>query len=141
METKHVNSNEMIMQKDMLSQCTHISRQNDLKPAMEAFKATRYFSLCELQPIAGDLDVLCSLTFLKANDISSVNISTYLSAFEDISIDPLEWRQSHEDQLPIWANAFRKLLLVQPSSESLFSPVKLFFKTENVILRQLFMLQ
>ena len=55
---------------------------NDLKAAMEAFKAARYFSqlnMAELQPTAADLDALFSLPFLKSNNISTLKSerSTY----------------------------------------------------------------
>ena len=96
---------------------------NDLKVSMEAFKAARYFSplkLAELQPTAADLDALLFLPFLNSNDITTLKseLSTYIAAVEDISksIDPLEWWESNEERLPNWACAFKKLVLVQPSS-------------------------
>ena len=96
---------------------------NDLKVSMEAFKAARYFSplkLAELQPTAADIDALLFLPFLNSNDITTLKseLSTYIAAVEDISksIDPLEWWESNEERLPNWASAFKKLVLVQPSS-------------------------
>ena len=96
---------------------------NDLKVSMEAFKAARYFSplkLAELQPTAADLDALLFLPFLNSNDITTLKseLSTYIAAVEDISksIDPLEWWESNEERMPNWASAFKKLVLVQPSS-------------------------
>ena len=104
---------------------------NDLKAAMEAFKAAWYFSplkMAELQPTAADLDALFSLPFLKSSDISTLKseLSTYIAAVEDVSnsIDPLEWWEYNEIKLQNWASAFIKLILVQPSSaaaETVFS--------------------
>ena len=113
----------------------------DLKVSMEAFKAARYFSplkLAELQPTVADLDALFFLPFLNSNDITTLKseLSTYIAAVEDISksIDPLEWWESNEERLPNWASAFKKHVLVQPSSAaaeraSLFFQV--FFKASN----------
>ena len=45
-------------------------------------------------------------------------LPAYLAATEDISpeIDPLHWWKAHESALPKWAEATRKVLLLQPSS-------------------------
>ena len=68
---------------------------NDLKPAMQVFKAARYFSptaSCELKPVANDLDILRSLSFLTSGDITNLKteLPLYLAAVEDISptVDP-----------------------------------------------------
>ena len=83
----------------------------------------RFFSptkMCELKPVASDLDTLHCLPFLNAADINSLKCehATYLAAVEDIShlIDPMWWWKTHQDQLPHWASVFKKILLVQPSS-------------------------
>lgn len=41
-----------------------------------------------------------------------------MAASEDVSIDinPVDWWKSHVMELPKWANPFRLVLLVQPSS-------------------------
>ena len=90
---------------------------------MEEFRTAQYLSplkVAELQPIAADLDALFSLPFLKCNDITTLKseLSSYIAPVEDVtnSIDPLEWWESNKAKLPNWASAFRKLVLVQPSS-------------------------
>ena len=42
----------------------------------------------------------------------------YMAASEDVltDINPVAWWKSHVMELPKWANAFRLVLLVQPSS-------------------------
>ena len=55
----------------------------------------------------------------------------YMAASEDISteIDLIAWWKKHAIELPKWANAFKKLLLVQPSSaaaERVFSILQRF---------------
>ena len=109
----------------------HSKFNNDLKPAMDAFKAARYFSpskLAELTPAAEDLDVLKSLPFLAPNDLESLKseLHIYSAAVEDIStsINPLEWWMSHQDKLPNWAFNFQKVVTIQSASaavESVFS--------------------
>ena len=45
---------------------------NDLKPALLAFKAARYFSpskICELKPSSADIDSLCNFTFLNSSSV------------------------------------------------------------------------
>ena len=54
-----------------------------------------------------------------------------MTASEDVSTDinPVAWWKSHVMELPKWANAFRLVLLVQPSSaaaESLFDCTALY---------------
>ena len=96
---------------------------NDLKPAMQVFKAARYFSPTttgELKPVASDLDILHSLSFLTSGDITNLKteLPLYLAAVEDILpiVDPTKWWERHKEVLPHWANAFRKVVLLQPSS-------------------------
>ena len=47
-----------------------------------------------------------------------MEISMYMAASEDVSaeIDLIAWWKRHAIELPKWANAFKKVLLVQPSS-------------------------
>ena len=54
-----------------------------------------------------------------------------MAASEDVSteFDLIAWRKKHAIELPKWANAFIKLLLVQPSStaaERVFSILQRF---------------
>ena len=93
---------------------------NDLKPAMQVFKAARYFSPTttgELKPVASVLDILHSLSFLDITNLKT-ELPLYLAAVEDISpiVDPTKWWERHKEVLPHWANAFRKVVLLQPSS-------------------------
>ena len=47
-----------------------------------------------------------------------MEIPMYLAASEDVSkeIDLIAWWKRHAIELPKWANAFKKVLLFQPSS-------------------------
>ena len=47
-----------------------------------------------------------------------MEIPVYMAASEDVSteIDLIAWWKRHAIELPKWANAFKKVLLVQPSS-------------------------
>ena len=91
---------------------------NDLQTAMEAFKVIRFFSptkMCELKPVASDLDTLHCLPFLNAADINSLKceLATYLAAVEDIShlIDSMWWWKTNQDQLPHWTSVFKRYYL------------------------------
>ena len=61
-------------------------------------------------------------------------IPTYMAAREDVprlptDINPVAWCKSHAMELPKWANAFRLVQLVQPSSaaaERVFSILQRF---------------
>ena len=84
---------------------------------MDAFKAAHLFSpfkFHELKPSATDIDCLKEFPFLSSQetiDGLKMEIPMYMAASEDVSteIDLI-------DELPKWANAFKKVLLVQPSS-------------------------
>ena len=39
-----------------------------------------------------------------------------MAASEDVSTEIIAWWKRHAIELPKWANAFKKVLLVQPSS-------------------------
>ena len=98
----------------------HISKPSFLEPAMQVFKEARHFSptiVGELKPVASDLDILQSLC---SADISSLKteLALYLAAVEDLSqsVDPTKWWETHQEQLPHWASAYRKVILIQPSS-------------------------
>jgi hypothetical protein len=78
-----------------------------------------------LKPVASDLDILHSWSFLTSGDITNLKTERplYLAAVEDISpiVDPTKWWERHKEQLPHWANAFRKVVLLQPSSAAVES--------------------
>ena len=100
---------------------------NDLKPVLDGFKAARYFSpskFYELRPTVADVaDIDCFRVFPFFDSQPIVNglkaeLPAYLAAAEDVSteIDPLAWWKCHATELPKWAEAFRYIVLVQPSS-------------------------
>ena len=96
---------------------------NDLQPALQVFKAARYFSpvtTSELKPTTSNLDILQSLSFLTSADITNLKaeLPLYLAATEELSptVDPTKWWERHREDLPHWASAFRKVVLLQPSS-------------------------
>ena len=97
---------------------------NDLKSALLAFKAARYFSpskFSELKPTASDIDSLRMLPFLDSTPVIDglkSELVLYLAAAEDVSsqTDPIAWWKSHEADLPNWAKVCRLMLLVLPSS-------------------------
>lgn len=60
---------------------------NDLKPAMQVFKAAHYFSpvtASELKPTTSDLDILQSLSFLTSGDITNLKTELPCSCRGDI---------------------------------------------------------
>ena len=92
---------------------------------MDAFKAARLFSpfkFHELKPSATDIDALIkAFPFLSSQetiDGLKMEIPMYMAASEDVftEIDLIAWWKRHAIELPKWANAFKKLLLVHPSS-------------------------
>ena len=110
----------------------YLKFNNDLKPVLDAFKAARLFSpfkFHELKPSATDIDCLKAFPFLSSQetiDELKMEIPMYMAASEDVSkeIDLIAWWKRHAIELPKWANAFKKVLLVQPSSaaaERIFS--------------------
>ena len=96
----------------------------ELKPALLVFKTARYFTLSklnELKPTAADIDSLRVFTFFDSTSVIDglkPELSTYIAATEDVSteLDPTLWWKSHADLLPNWSQAFKQVLLVQPSS-------------------------
>ena len=97
---------------------------NELRPVLDGFKAARLFSLFKLQELkasATDVDCLTAFPFLssqKTIDGLKMEIPMYMAASEDVSteIDLITWWKRHAIELPKWAHAFNKVLLVQPSS-------------------------
>ena len=74
-----------------------------------------------LKPSATDIDCLKAFPFLSSQetiDGLKMEIPMYMAASEDVSteIDLFAWWKRHAIELPKWANAFKKVLLVQPSS-------------------------
>lgn len=91
-----------------------------------AFKAARYMcpvSVQWLKPTQHSVETLRIFPFLNddgiINDLKA-ELSAHLAATEDVVIDTEErkvkWWHDHKDQLPHWASAAKKVLLVQPSS-------------------------
>ena len=117
--------------------CFYLTFNNDLVPVLDAFKAARLFSpfkFYELKPSATDIDCLKAFPFLTSQetiDGLKMEIPMCMAASEDVSteIDLIAWWKRHAIELPIWANAFKKVLLVQPSSaaaERVFSILQRF---------------
>ena len=115
----------------------YLKVNNDLKPVLDAFKATRLFSLFkfhELKLSATDIDCLKAFPFLSSQetiDGLKIEIPMYMAASEDVSteIDLINWWKRHAIELPKWANAFKNVLLVQPPSaaaERVFSILQRF---------------
>ena len=127
----------------------HLKFNNDLKPVLVAFKAARLFSpskFHELKPSAADIDCLKAFPFLNSQptiDGLKSEIPTYMAVSEDVlrlltDINPVAWWKSHAMELPKWANAFRLVLLVQPSSaaaERVFSILQRFTAQQQSSLR------
>lgn len=93
-----------------------------MKEPLAAFKAARLFSPCkvqEMQPNAVTVDCLVAFPFLS-NCIAALKgeLAQYLAAAEDVdpTYDPLKFWKRHQDTLPAWSAAAKKVLLVQPSS-------------------------
>ena len=92
---------------------------------MDAFKAARLFSpfkFHKFKPSATNIDCLKAFPFLSSQetiDGLKMEIPMYMAAAsEDVSteIDLIAWWKRHAVELPKWDNAFKKVLLVQPSS-------------------------
>ena len=98
----------------------YLKFNNDLKPILDAFKAARLFSpfkFHELKPSATDIAYLKAFPFLssqEAIDGLKMEIPMYMAASEDVSteINLIVWWKRHAIELPKWANAFKKVLLV-----------------------------
>ena len=98
--------------------------ENDLRPVLLAFKAARFFSpskISELQPTSLMINDMQVFPFFDSDIIENLKseLQAYLAAAEDVSgtIDTIWWWKSHAGELPHWANAFRHVVLVQPSSQ------------------------
>ena len=104
---------------------------------MLAFKAMRYMghvSFQWLKPTQQSVEALPTFPFLDDDGIINglkAELPAYLAATEDVVINTeerkVQWWYNHKDQLPHWASAVKKVLLVQPSSaaaEKVFSILK-----------------
>ncbi len=110
----------------------------DLKPAMNAFKAARLFSpskVNSMHPTPSDINDLSVFPFFPSSVIEELKkeLPNYLSVAEDVSsaIDPVAWWRDHEYRLPNWARACKYITLIQPSSaaaERVFSLLSNSFK-------------
>ena len=97
---------------------------DDTVSPLSSFKAARLFSPCKvsvMKPVAANVDDLSSFPFLNDDaTLSSLKkeLPTYLAKAEDVSdgVDLLQWWKNAETDLPAWALATKKVLLVQPSS-------------------------
>jgi len=116
--------------------------ENNLHPAVLAFKAALYFSppkVNEIKPTAADIDSLRAISFLDSTstiDGLKVELPLYLEAAEDVSAqtDVLQWWKSHQLELPKWAEACSLVLLIQPSSaaaEHVFSILSNTFSSQQ----------
>ena len=93
---------------------------------MSAFKAARYMCSVSVQWLKltqQSVEALRIVPFLDDHGIINglkAELPAYLAATEDVVINTEEgkvkWWHDHKDQLPHWASAVTKLLLVQPSS-------------------------
>ena len=121
----------------MFTACIRLILLNDLKPVLDAFKAVRLFSpfnFYELKPNATDIDCLKAFPFLSSQETIDglmMEIPMYMAASEHVSteIDLIAWWKRHAIELRKWANAFRKVLLIQPSlavAERFFSILQIF---------------
>ena len=94
----------------------------DLKPLLMAFKGARHFSpadIHELCPSVSDIDGLRAFPFLDLEqviDALKMELPVYLAAVQDVSTDVNPWWKHHATNLPKWSEAFRLIILVQPSS-------------------------
>ena len=89
----------------------HLKFNNDLKPVLDAFKATCLFSpskFHELKPSAADIDCLKAFPFLNSQPTTSglrSEIPTYMATSEDVprlmtDINLVAWWKSHAMELP-----------------------------------------
>lgn len=115
----------------------------DLKEAVAVFKAARFFlpyKVDELKPTISDIDTLKSFPFLDSTLITNLKaeLADYIAAAEGVveTIDPLKWWKDKEENgsLVNWAQAFKLILLIQPSSgaaERVFSLLNNTFNTRQ----------
>lgn len=112
-----------------------------VKEALTAFKAARLFSpqkVDSMQPSTLDIDCLSAFPFFDGDFILKLKseLPTYLSKCADTDEDfsVLKWWKQNAPELPYWADAAQKVLLVQPSSaasERVFSLLKASFNEQQ----------
>ncbi len=116
--------------------------QGDLKPAVQLFKAARYFDSCkavELKPTCCDLDALRAFPCLDEDTIIDglkSELPQYMATSKDVSptVSRTDWWSRHESELPNWSKAVKLSLLFQPSSaaaERVFSLLQNSFKDQQ----------
>ena len=76
--------------------------------------------LQEINPSCSDVDSLSAFPFFNPPALTALKneFLQYIAAAEDVSSEysPLEFWKNHETTLPTWAEAAKKVLLVQPST-------------------------
>ena len=98
----------------------------DLYDAVTAFKAARVMcpvTVGWLRPTRASVEALRIFPFLD-NDATIDGLvrelPQYITATQDVAIEcegrKVEWWKVHEERLPNWSSAVKKVLLVQPSS-------------------------
>ena len=94
----------------------------DLKDLVVAFKAAKLFCpqrVVKIAPLATEVDTLRQFPFLDETPIINhlkKELPHYLTIAADASpeVKPLDWWKRHENDLPDWSRAARKIILVQP---------------------------
>ena len=112
-----------------------------LKDALVVFKAARLFSpqkVHSMQPTSFDINCLCAFPFFTEDHIKLLKeeLPVYLSkcADTDQGFCPLKWWKQNAPDIPNWAIAATKALLVQPSSaasERVFSMLRASFDEQQ----------
>ena len=93
-----------------------------MKEPLAPFKAAQFFYPCKLSEISSRAALIDSLVIFQflIPSITALKgeFPLYLAAAEDIysSYDPLLFWKRHENDLPQWSSAARKVLQIQPSS-------------------------
>ena len=135
--TTEISSGNSIIEIDLVqhAKSTYYFQQlsASMKEPLAPFKAAQLFYPCKLNEInsrAALIDLLVIFQFLIPS-ITALKgeFPLYLAAAEDIysSYDPLLFWKRHENDLPQWSSAARKVLQIQPSStpfERVFSLLK-----------------
>ena len=115
----------------------------DLKKAVEAFKAARYFlpsKIDELKPTISDIDSFKSFPFLDSTLLAELktDLADYIAASEGVveTVNPFDWWKAKEENNSLlkWVQAFKLILLMQPSSaaaECVFSLLNKSFNTSQ----------
>ena len=96
----------------------------DLSLVLDMFKCWRLFDsafVADAHPGCEDIEELRLLPFFNSTstiDDLKHELPTYIANTEDVSsqIDKTDWWKRKADELPKWANARKKALLLQPSS-------------------------